>query len=128
MKSELIVNREKAKQLLAFDGMQYGRCRPTDIDFSFDVGGKVFVFGEVKTYGKDLTVGQRLHLQFLCDALAAGGKQAIALFATHSTPNADHDVRVAECDVKKVYFGGSKGKWAKVENQNVDNYLKEYLK
>jgi hypothetical protein len=105
MRSELIHNRARASQLLAFDGMQYGRCRPTDIDVAMDWQGKFFVFVELKSKGKGLSVGQRLHLTALVDAIVAGGRQAVAILAEHDTPDTETDVHVAQSTVVKMYDG-----------------------
>lgn len=107
MESGLIKNRERAKQLLAFDGMQYGKCRPTDIDVSIDFQGKTFVFVELKGAGAPLTLGQKIHLQGLVHAIRAGGRMAWAILAHHDTPDCEHDVHVGEAKVFSVYDGNS---------------------
>lgn len=106
MKSKLITNRKKAKQLLAFDDMFYGRCSPTDIDFSIDFQQKVFIFGEVKTKGRPLTLGQRIHLEGLCNAIALGGLDAYAVLCSHDTSDCEEDVHVSEAYIEKVYYQG----------------------
>ena len=105
MKSELIYSRDRAAQLLAFDGMQYGRCRPTDIDMSIDFNGDLFVFCELKVGAKGLTTGQRIHLEGLVNAIIAGGKQAVAILAHHQDWATDTDVHVAEAVVHSMYDG-----------------------
>ena len=105
MKSELIGSRDRAKQLLAFDDLNWGKIRPTDIDLSLDFGGKVFVFGELKSGNAGLTTGQRIHLQGLVRGLRKGGLIAYAFRANHNTPDNEHDVHVAEAEVKSVYEG-----------------------
>jgi hypothetical protein len=106
MQSRLIKNREKASQLLAFDGLQWGRCRCTDIDMSLDWQGKTFVFVEIKTEGVLLTVGQRIHLESIVKAIKAGGKEAYAVVACHQTKLA-HDVHVAQCRTDRVFNGNT---------------------
>lgn len=103
--SKLITNRKRAKQLMAFDGMQYGKCRPTDIDFSMDFQGNVFIFGELKGNNAPLTLGQKIHLEGLVKAIKKGGKEAYAMLAHHDTPDTEHDVRVSEATVFSVYNG-----------------------
>ena len=105
MQSELIGSRARAKQLLAFDDLSWGKIRPTDIDLSLDFGGKVFVFGELKSGSATLTTGQRIHLQGLVRGLRKGGLIANAFRANHNTPNNEHDVHVAEAVVQSVYEG-----------------------
>lgn len=126
MQSELINNRERAAQLLAFDGMQYGKCRPTDIDLSMDWQGRYFVFVELKGARKGLTQGQRFHLQALVRAIRAGGKQAIAILANHNTPDTEHDVHVGESTVRMFFDGGPR--WVEVKDEiTLDLFLqREY--
>lgn len=109
MESKVIKNRNRAKQLMAFDDMQYGKCKPTDIDVSIDFQGKSFVFVELKGNGMPLTLGQKIHLQGLVKAIRAGGRQAWAILAHHDTPDCEHDVHVKESVVHSVYNGKS---WA----------------
>lgn len=114
MRSDIIANRERASQLLAFDGLQWGKCKCTDIDVSLDFQGKTFVFVELKGKGAQLTMGQRLHLQGLVQGLTAGGKTAFAVVANHDTPDTNHDVHVAEAPVYMYYTG--MGRWLKPTN------------
>jgi hypothetical protein len=128
MQSKLIRNRDKAAQLLAFDGLQWGRCRCTDIDLSLDWQGNTFVFVEIKTEGTPLTVGQRIHLEGIVKAIKAGGKEAYAIVACHQTKLA-HDVHVAQCRTDKIYNGKD---WIKVDTNErlsvtVDGLYQEHL-
>lgn len=125
--SELITNRNRAKQILAFDGMKFGLCRPTDIDLSMDFGKQSFVFGELKGTGAPLTVGQRIHLEGLVDAITAGGRQATAFVAHHDTLDCESDVLVKDATVTSYY---NMGKWNKCDvrvndfiNAVYDTYL-----
>jgi hypothetical protein len=106
MQSRLIKNREKAAQLLAFDGLKWGRAGCTDIDCSLDWKGRTFIFVEVKTEGVVLSMGQKYHLEALVDAIRAGGKVAYAITAYHQTP-LSQDVHVAQTRAHKVYDGSS---------------------
>ena len=121
LESKLINNRKRAAQLLAFDNMQYGKCRPTDIDVSMDFQGKCFIFTELKGGTAPLTLGQRIHLTGLVDAIEAGGREAYAILAHHNTPDTAHDVHVAESIVHSVYSGGS---W---ERMNVEVTLDKVI-
>lgn len=112
-KSEIIVNRKRAQQLLAFDGLEFGRnrnLRPTDIDLSIDWQGRSFVFVELKGPRMPLTTGQKIHLQSLVKAIRAGGKAAVAILAHHDTPDPDHDVMVADSAVA-LYYDGEGDRW-----------------
>jgi hypothetical protein len=105
--SSIIKNRQRAKQLLAFDGMVYGKCKPTDIDLAIDFQGRSFVFAELKGNRAPLTLGQKIHLQGLVKAIRAGGRLAWAIHAHHNTPSCHHDVSVKDAEVFSVYDGTS---------------------
>jgi hypothetical protein len=123
MRSTLIRNRSRAGQLLAFDGMQYGKCRPTDIDLAIDWQGRTFAFVEMKGRGMKLELGQKIHLQHLVNGLRAADKLAFAIHAHHDTPNTDDDVHVAEALVWSVYTGS---KWEReLAEVTVDEKLAE---
>ena len=99
-------NREYGKQLIDFKGLQWGKCKCTDIDLSCDWQGKTFVFVEVKYQTAPLTLGQKIHLEGLVKAITAGGKTAWALVARHTTP-AGTDIEAATCVVDRVYNGNT---------------------
>jgi hypothetical protein len=71
------------------------------------------VFAELKGVGVQLTLGQRIHLTGLVDAITAGGKQAVAILAHHDTQDCEHDVHCAESIVHSVYYGGG-GNWERI--------------
>ena len=127
MQSDLINNRDRAKQILAFDGMQYEKCRPTDIDFSLDFQGNVFIMGELKGQGAPLTLGQKIHLEGLVKAIRKGGKDAYAILAHHDTPNTSHDVRVSEATVFSVYDGVTWDRKTVTVDQFIKKVHNEYL-
>ena len=104
MQSKLIYNRARASQLLAFDGLQWDKCRCTDLDVSLDWQGRTFIFVEIKTDGTSITLGQKYHLEALVKAIRAGGKVAYAITAYHNT-DVTEDVLVADCRTGKVYDG-----------------------
>ena len=100
-------NRDRAKQLIDFRGLQFGKCSPTDIDMSMDWQGKTFVFVEIKGSGKPITLGQKFHLEGLCNGLTRGGRTAWGIVAHHSITATCDDVVAHECIVDRVYDGNS---------------------
>jgi len=99
-------NRARAKQLIDFAGLRWNRLSPTDVDISIDWGQETFVFVEVKGINQPLTVGQRIHLEGLVRGLRAGGKEAYALVAKHST-RATEDIMAADCLVTSQFDGNN---------------------
>lgn len=107
-----IHNRARIRQIIDFDGLEWGKLRPTDIDLSIDWQGKTFVFVELKSAGTALTLGQRIHLEGLVKAIRAGGRLAWAVFAQHDT-DVSEDVTAADAVVSSIYEGD---KWIKQIN------------
>jgi hypothetical protein len=70
-----------------------------------DWAGDFFIFAELKSLGVALTEGQRRHLTGLVDGLKAGGKDAVAIFAQHSTPDCNEDVSCRDAAVRSWYDG-----------------------
>ncbi len=120
-------SRKRAAQLMDFKGMAYGKCSPTDIDFSVDFQQKCFIFGEIKGLNRGLTVGQRIHLEGLVKGLRKGGLMAYAVFGQHATRSSE-DVMVYDCFNAKVYDGVSwesrEGSVGVVMDELYDTYVK----
>jgi len=94
-------NRERAKQLIDFNGLKYKNKDCTDIDYMMEVNGKLFIFGEVKTKGKELPTGQRLMFEHLCKAIYP--IPVIVFIAEHEVINPDDDIVLKDCKVVKYY-------------------------
>lgn len=106
--SSLIHNRKRAKQLLAFDGLEWKGKKVTDIDMSMDWNGETFVFGEVKGMGQSVGFGQRFHYESLVRGLVDGGRKAVAYIAHHDTPNPSDDVFLHDLYISE-YFDSKRG-------------------
>lgn len=100
-------SRAYVAQVHDFSGLRWGTITPTDIDGFVEFGNEVFVFIEAKYENTELPDGQRLALERLCDACAAGGKLALLIVATHNCA-AGVDIDVAALHVSKYR---SRGKW-----------------
>ena len=108
-------NESYAKQLVSFEGMLFeGRSgvrnvTPTDIDGFVQLKKqKAFLFFELKHSG-GMPEGQKDALADLCDAIIAGGKNAVVFLATHGTSNGE-TIKAKDAIVSEVYW---KGKWRK---------------
>ena len=121
----VINNRERAKQIRDFSGLQYAnKITPTDIDGMIEFGDKAFVFMELKFGNKDLPYGQRLALERLTDNMENAGKFSIAIIATH---NADvyFDIDVAECYVTERRINKQ---WKIAHHETVKEMIDKFLK
>lgn len=102
-----IKNRQRAKQLISFEGMELGeRVWPTDFDAVIEWKGRAWLLFEVKHGSKPMPYGQRLALERFVADCASGGKQAIAVVVEHEVDDADKDIRLAECSVREVFPQG----------------------
>lgn len=102
-----IKSRHRAKQLISFEGIEYGeRIWPTDFDALIEWHDKAWLIFEVKIWDKDVPYGQKLALErFVKDAYHAG-KMAIAAVVEHNVTNPDDDVTLADCVVREVFVSG----------------------
>ena len=102
-------HRDRAKQLINFDGLVDGKKYPTDIDGLIEWKDRGFIFIECKRGGKALPFGQQLALERLASGLTSAGKPSIVVVAEHDT-NPSEDIELADCQVRKLYW---KGGWFK---------------
>ena len=102
-----IQSRERAKQLVSFEGMDLGpRLWPTDFDAVIEWKDIAWLLFEVKHGDKDVPRGQRLALERFVRDVWRGGKKAVAAVVEHFVDDPSQDVRLAECQVREVYVGG----------------------
>jgi hypothetical protein len=110
-----IRNRERARQIIRFDGMAYGeKAYPTDIDAMIEWKDKCYVFIEAKFGDAPHPVGQKLLAERMTRALSAAGKHSLYLVARHSVPP-EQDVILADCLVHEYWFDGN---WKETHPEN----------
>lgn len=97
---------DRFKQPLIFEGMQIGKLYPTDIDAAFEYHNRLFVFFEVKMYGKEVPYGQRVALCRLCNALAETDKDAFWLLCYHDIADTSQAVDLSKTRVARIYYQG----------------------
>ena len=98
MTEEIIKYKERMGQLKSFRQLFIGKHTPSDIDLAYEIGGRVFVFGELKLAGVDVPTGQKLLLQHIGEALFEAGKNVLLFIAEHDT-EADEIINVGELPV-----------------------------
>ena len=107
MESKNIHSRDRAKQLIVFDGMVYERnIRPTDIDGAIDFGDLLFCYFEIKYNNTQIEYGQRKALERFTTAAIESGRQAIALICQHFVHNVEDDVFAKDTIVREVFWQG----------------------
>ena len=102
-----IQSRERAKQIISFEGMDLGpRLWPTDFDAAIEWKDRAWLLFEVKHGDKAVPLGQRLALERFVRDVWRAGKDAVAVVVEHHVGDPSQDVRLADCTVREVYVGG----------------------
>lgn len=106
-------NQRRARQLIEFDDLTYGRAAPTDIDAIYEGHNGFWVVFEVKGEGVPLPTGQRLCLERAVNDFEKAGKNAVAIVAEHRVYNPDNPIKLAQCTVRAAYRDGT---WHQMDN------------
>jgi hypothetical protein len=123
-----IRNKSLARILRDYSGLRIGAITPTDLDGYFEINNKHFVFIEIKYHDAAMPYGQRLALERMVDAIAAGGKLSILILATHNvSAESDIEIDVASCNVTAIKFGGDKWRYYD-DNYRVKQCVDDFLK
>ena len=121
-----INHKERAKQLISFDGMERRRgIIPTDIDGFIDYKGGVFVYMEAKLINAPVTVGQRLALENVVKSHEQAQNKACAVIFRHDTQAKDIII-AKDQNVDKTYFkldGEFKWRNPKLEDYKLLQFL-----
>lgn len=101
---------DRARQLLDFSGLKYGRITPSDIDGVIEYQDRAYIFYEAKYDGAPMSYGQRLLYKRLADDLKNKcGKPVIVMVCDHSQGDTSIAVNLAEAQVREAYI---KGAWS----------------
>jgi hypothetical protein len=122
MKS-LVKNLEKMQRPIIFDGLKSG-FQLTDIDFTWEYKNKFLILGEIKEFGKDITIGQQITTTRIINSWNnSPEKIGIIIFAQHQ-PDIDK-ILLADCIVKKIYDG----QWRELKKEiSVKQFIDLFLK
>jgi len=102
----VIQHDKRARQIVLFDGLRWGKITPTDIDGFLDFGNRLMFFIETKFVGVSLPLGQRLALERLCDATYKHRLKSYAFIAEHNAQQGS-DIILAEAIVTEVRHHGA---------------------
>ena len=124
-------NPDRGRQLLLFDGMQYGNITPSDLDGYIEYKDKGWVWVEAKVAGAEVPIGQRLAMERFCNDMGMAHKHAIAMVVEHSTEPWE-DVHLRDCIVRELYWNGER-RWRKpyrriTAKQATDSFLQKLAK
>jgi len=85
-----------------FKNLKINGYTPSDIDVAYEIGGRVFIFGELKLAGVGVPRGQALLLQRMGEALHAAKKSALVFVAEHNT-DASEPIDVGNLGITSLY-------------------------
>jgi hypothetical protein len=128
-KRGVIRNRSRAQQIRDFHGLKWGKITPTDIDCFVDFGKTVMVFVEYKRGNFELSIGQRLALERIVEAINdCGYVNCICIKAVHDTPDTNNDIDAANALVVSIY--DKSRKWNELDGsrtvkETIDSFLKD---
>lgn len=111
MNRGIITHKERARQLRDYSGLRYGAITPTDIDGLIEYKDKAYVIYEFKFGDVEITRGQMLAIERLCDDLQKY-KMTIVIIARHNQP-VDKEIDAANAIVEKYRL---QGKWVIMKN------------
>ncbi len=99
-------NKDRARQLIAFEGMKYGNITPTDIDGVIEYHNKGYVIFEVKHGEKDVPYGQKLAIQRMVADTGRidSGKKSLAIICEHNVEDPNESVMAKDCMVREVFY------------------------
>lgn len=112
----VIHNEGRAKQLILFDGLEYGNISPTDMDGVIDYRNKFWIIYEAKCTGAPFPTGQRLTMEHFIDMADDAKRYGIALVADHNVADVTKSVSLMACKVRWIYTTEEK-KWREPETE-----------
>ncbi|MBO4556034.1 MAG: hypothetical protein J5706_04675 [Elusimicrobiales bacterium] len=125
-------NPERGRQLILFDGLQYGDMSPTDIDGILDYKNRIWLIFEAKLADAPMPRGQRLALERLVQDAGEAGKHGIAMVVEHFVYDTDRNVTLANCRVREIYTTEHRRWWPPYKlmtaKEMVDTYVNYYYK
>ena len=124
-----IVCRDRARQLVDFSKMVFNRgATPTDIDGFIELGGKFFIFFDLKhETAEKIQGGQKWAYENLTKAIHNPNKDkyCVTLIAKHDTPTTE-DIQAEDCLVTDCYFNGQ---WSEVTKAiKLKDYIDRFIK
>ena len=116
------------RQLLRFDGLEYDdHITPMDVDAYIEYHDKKRVLIEVKMKGVKMLYGQRTALERMVDDFTKANKEAIAIVAEHTEFDKGHDVMLADCIIRELYYGKER-RWRPPKHiMTVEQFLRIFL-
>lgn len=117
--------RDRAKQLIDYDSLSFGKMHPTDIDGIIEYRDRAYLIFEYKLKGKALDKGQELCLERMTNDFRKAGKIAAAIVCDHYVEDTDQDVVAGDAIIRKVYVNGV---WCRpIKEMKVYDFVKGFI-
>lgn len=101
MQPNVIKFPNRMAQIQSFQNLKINGYTPSDIDIAYEIGGRTFIFGELKRTGVQVPKGQSLLLRHIFDGLNQAGKNVLVFLAEHDTSPGE-DIDVGNLEVKFI--------------------------
>lgn len=116
-----VYNEEAFNQQMLFSGMRYERnITPSDWDFFLEFSGNLFIYGEGKMKPSDLTTGQKMSLEHVCDSHNKAKNISTGFCYQHEI-KAPSPVFVKDQIVLKYYWNGEW--WYPEQKTTVERFI-----
>lgn len=115
--------RDRARQIVDFSGLRYGKITPTDLDGLIEYRDKAFVLYEYKYQNADMPPGQKLALTRLIDCLNKS-KPSVLFLCRHEITDCKSDIPGDRIVVAKRYY---RGKWKDGDGRTAREYTDTFL-
>ncbi len=119
-----IQERDRARQIIDFSGLKFGKITPTDIDGLIEYHNQAVIFMEFKYFCAPLPHGQQLALTRLVDNSQRAGKEAILLICEHHVSDCDSDIIASDAIVREFYY---RAKWYHDGKTTVFDKIQRFL-
>lgn len=104
----IIQNRERARQIIDFNGIKFNRITPTDVDGLIEYKNIAYVLMEFKHREAEMPHGQSLALTCMVDDFDRQGKYATLFVCEHYVDDPKADIIAKNTNVRRYYY---RGKW-----------------
>lgn len=119
-------NKARAMQGRDFTGLRFGNITPTDIDGLIEYKGICYIFLEAKVTGAEMSFGQKLALERLCDDLQKS-KPTILILCTHNTP-VDKEIDFSKAIAERYRYKGQWLNYGKTTKELVTKFIERIEK
>lgn len=112
----LIRNSNQVKQAIDFEGFEYGKIHPSDIDCVLEFDNKHLILIEVKRINNIIPIGQRLLLERICNSWNGN---SIVLKVEHTFGDIG-DIPLNQCYLTEYFYNNQ---WKKSEKKLLSEIL-----